>query len=138
MSWPCVREEVSINKPSKYRKDQSYHNWYCRNTDVVILTWKWSKHKLDTIIHSGDLNNGLVQYQMVKSSLHWTLWCFIQFLGVQWSICQGRSDFVVRIVSSALSYFLSSNLSSVVRIQKTTCWILMFIFQDIRCSWLSN
>ena len=37
-----------------------------------------------------------------------------------------------------LSYFLRCTLSLAITIQKTTCWILMFIFQHFRCSWLSN
>ena len=62
--------------------------------------------------------------------------------------CHGRSDFVVKIVSSALSYFPSSYLTSVVGIQKTTLWILdvyfprlqMFLifelcFTDMRHKW---
>ena len=48
------------------------------------------------------------------------------------------SDFVERMFGSALSYFLSRTLFLALVIQKTTHWILMFIFQDFRCSWLSN
>ena len=47
-------------------------------------------------------------------------------------VIEGRIS-CLRILGSALSYFLSSYLTPGKRIQKTTCWILVFILRYSTC-----